>query len=116
MFKLKEIIKDKVVVIPFILGIVLFLFNFIFLIFNIQPNNYLYIIHYRVLRGIDLFGSWFDIYYLIFVSGFILIINLLLIFFFWNRLKKLSYFFIFSLPVLQIIILLSVINLILMNR
>lgn len=86
------------------------------LIFNIHPTDQPYIIHYKAISGIDLFGSWWNLYFLGLMAVVLLVFHLLLAKFFWQRIRTLSYFLLFITPILEIIILINVVSLIKINR
>lgn len=113
---LKEILKDKGALISIVLAVIFLISSFLILILNIQSSGLSYVIHYKAIGGIDLFGSWRDVYYLIFAGILIFIINLFIANLLWQRSKELAYFTIFSLPVLQVFLLTSSISLVYINR
>lgn len=86
------------------------------LAFNIRSTDRLYIIHYKAISGIDLFGSWKDLYFLGITAIAILIFNLLLTKALWHKIRDLSYLILFVSPILEIIILIATISLININR
>lgn len=112
----KEIFKDRKALVGIVISLVLLLVSLLSLAFNIQSSELPYIVHYKASSGIDLFGSWGDVYYLIFAGALVFIVNLILVRLVWARSKELSYFLIFSTPILQIFILISVISLVYINK
>ncbi len=97
-------------------AILIFIISILILSLNISPGGNNFVVHYKALGGIDLFGSRGDVYYPIFAGAIILIINVFLGILFWSRIRKLSYLAIASLPVLEIIILITCFNLAYINR
>jgi len=87
-----------------------------FLFFNIQSTDRPYIIHYKAVGGIDLFGSWWSLYFLGFAAVLIFIFHWLLVKSLWDKVRDLSYFLLFATPLLEAIILIAAINLISINR
>ncbi|MDP2856230.1 MAG: hypothetical protein Q8N90_03915 [bacterium] len=86
-----------------------------FLFFNIQSTDRPYIIHYKAIGGIDLFGSWRNLYVLGLVAILVLLFHLFLAKILWEKIRELSYFLLFSAPLLEIIILIATINIIRIN-
>jgi hypothetical protein len=87
-----------------------------FLAFNIRPTDRPYIIHYKAIGGIDLFGSWWNLYVLGLVAILLFIFHLFLVKILWDKIRDLSYFLLFATPLLEIIILIATINIININR
>jgi hypothetical protein len=86
-----------------------------FLFFNIQATDRPYIIHYKAIGGIDLFGSWRNVYVLGLVAILLFLFHLFLAKILWGKIRELSYFLLFSAPLLEIIILIATINIIRIN-
>ena len=96
------------------LTLVLVIFGLLF--FNIDISDRPYILHYKAIGGIDMFGNWLQIYSLGFVALLIFIFHLFLIKIFWLRIRTLSYFLLFSTPILEIIIIIATISIVNINR
>lgn len=89
----------------------------LFLIYAKNPDSNLpLILHYSAYRGVDFLGESFRIYSLPAISLVFFALNLILADFFYRKEKLISYFFILSLPLLTIFLLLAGINLIIINN
>jgi len=113
---LKKIIQNQWVIMSISITSVLILLIFSFLILNIRPSEKIYVIHYKAITGIDLFGSWWNLYFLGIVALIIAVFHLFLAMFLWDRNRTLCYFLLFVTPFLEIIILLATICLISINK
>jgi len=113
---LKKIIQNQWVIMSISITSLLILLIFGFLIFNIRPSEKLFVIHYKAITGIDLFGRWWNLYFLGAVALMIAIFHLFLVKFLWERNRILCYFLLFVTPFLEIIILLATIYLVNINK
>jgi hypothetical protein len=113
---IKKMFHNQWVIASTSICLMLILFNFGLLIFNIKITDQPYILHYKAIGGIDLFGNWWEIYSLGFAALLIFIFHLFLIKIFWSRIRSLSYFLLFTTPILEIIILIATIAIVNINR
>lgn len=113
---MKKLFKNQWVVMSVSISVALVLLILGVLIFNIHSTDRLYIIHYKAISGIDLFGSWKDMYFLGVAAIGLLIFNLLVVKVLWSKIRDLSYLILFINPVLEIIILVATIFLVSINR
>jgi len=98
------------------ISLMLVLIIFGLLAFNIKISDQLYILHYKAIGGIDMFGSWWEIYSLGFIALLIFVFHLFLVKIFWFRIRSLSYFLLFTNPILEIIIIIATISIVNINR
>jgi len=113
---IKKMFQDQWVVASASISLALILVIFGLLIFNIKISDQPYILHYKAIGGIDMFGGWLEIYSLGFVALLIFIFHFLLVKVFWLRIRTLSYFLLFSAPILEIIIIIATISIVNINR
>ncbi|HNW96581.1 MAG TPA: hypothetical protein PKL20_01950 [Candidatus Paceibacterota bacterium] len=113
---LKKMLQNQWVVASTSISLALILVIFGLLFFNIDISDQPYILHYKAIGGIDMFGGWLQIYSLGFVALLIFIFHLFLTKIFWLRIRTLSYFLLFSTPILEIIIIIATISIIQINR
>lgn len=113
---LKKMFHDQWVIASVSISLMLILAIFGLLIFNIKISDQPYILHYKAIGGIDMFGSWWEIYSLGFVALLIFVFHLFLVKIFWSRIRSLSYFLLFVTPILEIIIVIATIAIININR
>jgi len=113
---LKKMLQNQWVVASISISLALILVIFGLLVFNIDISDQPYILHYKAIGGIDMFGGWLQIYSLGFVALLIFIFHLFLTKIFWLRIRTLSYFLLFSIPILETIIIIATISIIQINR
>jgi len=114
-FNFKIIYKDKYFLANFIISAFLNLTAWFFLYVNFKPQSQPIILHYNIFFGIDLIGSWFNIYFIPLFALTCGFINFTLSVIIYTRAKILSYLLIHTSSLIQILILLAVIFLIFQN-
>jgi hypothetical protein len=113
---LKKMLQNQWVIASVSISLTLVLVIFGLLFCNIDISDQPYILHYKAIGGIDMFGDWLQIYSLGFVALLIFIFHLFLTKIFWSRIRSLSYFLLFSTPILEIIIIIATISIVNINR
>jgi hypothetical protein len=113
---IKKMFQDQWVVASTSICLMLILFIFGSLALNIKISDQPYILHYKAIGGIDMFGSWWEIYSLGFVALLLFVFHLFLVKIFWPRIRSLSYFLLFVTPILEIIIIIATIAIVNINR
>jgi hypothetical protein len=108
--------KDKIVLLGLAAALFLNLILGFLLYFKIPDSNLPLILHYSAYQGVDFLGESSRIYSLPAISLAFILLNLVLADFFYKKEKLISYFFILSLPVIAVFLLLAGINLIAINN
>jgi len=92
MFYLAKIyLKNFWIRLLLITALTLCLFDFWYLFTNLQFGQDNYFLHYNVIFGVDLVGSWVKLLFLPISSLLVIILNFSLAFYFFNKDKFLSY-------------------------
>lgn len=118
---LKEFIKnDKIIQITFLLSILFNIINWGLIYYRftrfLAGQTELIILHYNIYFGIDEIGNWTNIYYLPVIGIIILLVNLLCGYLLYKKDKLISYFFMFSSFIAQILLILSTFFIIAVNQ
>lgn len=103
------LIRDRVVLISFILSFLLNLFIWLFLYFKIKPSPNPIFLHYNIYFGVDLIGPWWRIYLLPLTGILALFINFIISAIIYDKEKILSYFLMIIAGFLQVFLILSAI-------
>lgn len=101
--------------IPLFLLVGIQVFIWFYIIFNIKPAMELVFLHYNIIFGVDLVGSWWKVYYLPLAGLLVLLVNCTLSFIFYKTDKFLSrllnfWSLLFHLFLLMVVILLVGLN------
>ena len=100
----------------FIASLALNLGNWLFIAFFIRPVDFLIILHYNVYFGVDVIGSWWQMYFVPFIGLLILLVNAVLGFLFYQRKERIAaHLLMLATFIVQIGISIAVASLLLMN-
>ncbi len=92
------------------------LVNWAILAYFIRPVDFPIILHYNVYFGVDLIGSWWQVFFLPLMGTLILIINLILAYFFFKQKERVaSHLLLLSAFVIQAGISIAVASIVLIN-
>lgn len=86
-YLLKIFIKDLIILIPLIISFVVQCFVWIYIFLNIGSDRDQLFLHYNIIFGVDLVGSWWKILALPFGGLLIILINFTLSFFSYSNSK-----------------------------
>lgn len=103
------LIRDRVVLISFILSFLLNLFIWLFIYLKIKPGPNPIFLHYNIYFGVDLIGPWWRIYLLPLTGVLALFINFIISAIIYDKEKILSYFLMVIAGFLQVFLILSAI-------
>lgn len=118
---LKEFIqKDKIIKATFLLSILFNLINWGLIYYRftrfLAGQEESMILHYNIYFGIDKIGNWTSIYYLPLIGIIILLINLLGGYLLYQKDKLISYFFLGTAMLAQILLILATFFIIVVNQ
>ncbi len=85
MYPLKLYIKNLPNIIMLPIALVLNITNWIWLLWEIRPQEEMIFLHYNVLFGVDLVGPWWKVLYLPIVGFVIILINIILGWFLFGK-------------------------------
>ena len=113
--KLNLLLKDRVVFWSFVIGLLLNLLLWAFLIYRVRPQLEPLLLHYNIFLGIDLIGPWWKMYFIPGLGSGILVFNFILGWMLFLKEKILSYFLFIAFALLQVFLIVSTIFIILIN-
>ena len=105
---IQNIAKDKYLRVVFGLSLLVLIFNFVFSILYVGDVKTPLIIHFDSFNGIDFLGGRADVFGILTAGIVIVILNILLADFLYNRDRFLSFIFAFASLALSILILIAV--------
>ncbi|MFA5358905.1 MAG: hypothetical protein WC310_03745 [Patescibacteria group bacterium] len=85
-------LQDKIAIFLFLFSLILNLALYIIFIVFVDSGTDQIILHYNIYFGIDLLGSWYNLYIMPAVGSFLLLTNFCLLFFVYKREQILGYF------------------------
>ena len=115
MIKFIVYVKNKVIGLSFLIGFLLNILLCGYLYFQIKPQEEPFLLHYNIFLGIDLIGSWWQIYYIPILGLIILLINFIIGWLIFIKAKILCYFLVITALISQIFLIISTIFIILIN-
>lgn len=102
-FFTQEFFKNGLVHWVLIASIFANLVNWGVLAYFIRPVDFPIILHYNVYFGVDILGSWWEVYFLSGVGTFFWLINAILSYFFYQRKERIAaYLFLLGAFIVQI--------------
>lgn len=107
--------QDRMIYINVFLAFAINILIWITLFWQVEDFTALIPLHYNIYFGIDLLGPWYQIFVLPGVGLGIILVNLILGIFYFNREKILSYFLIGVGTIVQFLLLAATIAIILLN-
>lgn len=121
-FKTNPAKRDKLIIISLILSVIINLLIWILIYTKLKPAIILsgkaeaFIpLHYNIYMGIDSFGNWKWIFLLPVIGLLFTFANGIISFLLYNKKKILSYFLSLTMPLIQILLLLSTLFIVLIN-
>ncbi|MBU2542597.1 hypothetical protein KJ785_03490 [Patescibacteria group bacterium] len=115
MYPLKLYIKNLPNIIMIPLALILNITNWIWLLWEIRPQDELIFLHYNILFGVDLIGPWWKVLYLPIVGLLIILINIFLGWTLFGKDKFFAYILNFVAVFCQVFLLLASSLLIFLN-
>ena len=103
-----KILKDKYLRVVFGIGFLIFLITVVFSLVKFLNFNDILIIHSDAFRGIDVVGSKFQVFGILVSASAMMVVNLLLANFVYQRERFLSYLFSFVNLILSILFLIVI--------
>lgn len=115
MYPIKLYIKNipNLIMIP--LALVLNITNWIWLLWEIRPQEELIFLHYNILFGVDLIGPWWKVLFLPIVGFVIILVNIILGWFLFGKDKFFAHILNFISVFCQIFLLIASLLLIFLN-
>lgn len=113
--RLRDPLRERFIVVSFLLSLFLNISTWILLYFSVQPRPDPIFLHYNIYYGIDLIGSWYEIYFIPGSGLIFLLANYILSVIMYPTKKLLAYLLVgFNLP-LHLLLGLAAILIILIN-
>lgn len=91
MATMRAFIKERVVWIPLGTALLLNLLMWAYLGWQIEPTEELLILHYTIHFGVDFLGRWLSVFVVPLAGLLFGLVNVALMWWFWNRMRVLSY-------------------------
>jgi len=88
---IKFFIREKWAWIPISSALAVNVFIWVYLAWFIRPTDSLLILHYTVHFGVDFLGRWVTVFQVPLIGFLFLLVNTALAWWFWNRIRVLSY-------------------------
>ena len=111
-FKKHPIFKDKLFIGFVVINALLCVALLVLLVINVHPRNFVVPIQYSTLQGFDALGSWYQIYVFGLFSLLVTIGNVVLAAMVYSKSRIISFFFVFSTSIINILSLVVIITLI----
>ena len=109
-------LKDKIILTNLILSIICWLFSLVWLYFKIAPQVEPIALRYTIYFGIDLIGPWYYVYIFPSVGIIIILINFILAYYIFLKIKILSYFLVLTSTAIQILSIIISLLIFLLNK
>ena len=90
MVHVTHLMREKTVGIPLLSALLLNLFMWAYLGWQIQPTEELLILHYTIHFGVDFLGRWLSVFVVPLVGLLFWLVNGARVWWFWNRMRILS--------------------------
>ncbi|MEI8344266.1 MAG: hypothetical protein WCF93_04940 [Candidatus Moraniibacteriota bacterium] len=115
-FFLQEYFRSGLIQWVLIGSLILNVANWCSIAFFIRPVDFPIILHYNVYFGVDVIGSWWQMYFVPFIGLLILLVNAVLGFLFYQRKERIAaHLLMLATFIVQIGISIAVASLLLMN-
>lgn len=89
--RIAHLIRQKTVAIPLVVALLLNLFMWAYLGWNIRPTEELLILHYTIHFGVDFLGGWLTVFAVPLAGLLFLVVDGAVVWWFWNRMRVLSH-------------------------
>ena len=109
-------LRDKIILNNLIISLACWLFGLIWLYFKITPRVEPVALRYTIYFGIDLIGPWYYVYIFPLSGIIIILINFILAYLIFLKIKILSYFLALASSVIQILLIILSILIFLLNK
>ncbi len=107
--------KDKYILTHLIISGLLWLFSLLFLYFKIQPQAEPLALRYNIYIGVSLIGPWYYVFFIPLIGLLVILINFVLAYLFYLRIKLISYFTALAASLTQLLLAISAIIIYLLN-
>lgn len=111
----KQFFRRPIVWIPLLLALLLNLAAWVLLLIHVSPQPDLIVLHYTLSFGVDMLGRWSEAFLIPALGLILMVANTFFARYFEERSHITAYFFLVMTPVVELIILLSIIFLVLAN-